>query len=223
MTLNKQGPEKIEWTDYTWNPISGCKHNCDYCYMKRLENRFKNNVMHPALHPSRYDDIVGLTKPSNIFTGSSGDMWGEWVPASWINIVLGIVEKHPQHLFQFLTKNPKRYAEFDLPENGIYGTSMDGLTKTFDNFIHLLNSVQNDRKVFVSFEPLKNRLPLSLILNDFEFLNWVIIGADSNPGARKPPLHWAGMLIGAAQEFGVPVFVKDNYNYPEKFKEMPKL
>ena len=221
MALNKQGLDKIDWTDYTWNPISGCKHGCNYCYVKRLENRLKNSMMHPALHPSRYDDIVGLTKPSNIFVGSSGDMWGEWVPRLWIQTVLDIVEKYPQHNFQFLTKNPKRYNEFDLPENGIYGTTVDGFAPTGANSILLYQCVPGKNKTFISFEPLLKHIPVGQ-LQDLQYVNWIIIGADSNRGADKPPLHWAGALITAAQEYGVPVFVKDNYNYPDRFKEMPK-
>jgi protein gp37 len=219
VALNKQGPEKIDWTDYTWNPISGCKHGCDYCYVKRLEDRFKNNMMTPALHPSRYDDIAGLTKPSNIFTGSSGDMWGAWVPRLWIRTVLDIVLKYPQHTFQFLTKNPSRYGSFDLPSNAIYGTTIDGSKRTRGNMVKLIHSVA-ESKAFISFEPLLEPIPMHEIVY-LAGVNWIIIGADSNAGAKRPLMHWAGALIAAAKQYKIPVFVKDNYGYPEKFKEMP--
>jgi len=236
--LNKQGPGKIDWTDYTWNPISGCLHSCDYCYMRRMQKRFKD-IMIPAFHTQRLDDIKPYLKPSNIkidpggndfsrptniFVGSSGDMWGEWVSKDWINSVLSIIENYPQHRFQFLTKNPERYKEFSLPKNGIYGTTMDGTKKTEWNMAKLLYSTEkhSNLKVFISFEPLLKRIPISAYLEDFEFLNWMIIGANSSRGAKKPPLHWAGALIALAKEFNIPVFVKDNYFYPERFKEMPK-
>lgn len=224
MTLNKQGPGKIDWTDYTWNPISGCKHGCNYCYMLRMEKRFKD-IMKPTFHKNRLNDINNLKKPSNIFVGSSGDMWGQWVSKDWIQTVLNIIIKYPQHNFQFLTKNPKRYGNFNLPENGIYGTTIDGTEKTIWNLRILLQhiswSVQPELKVFVSFEPLLKRIPFHTIINDFEFINWIIIGANSNKGADKPPLHWAGGLIALAEEFGIPVFIKNNYFYPDKFKEIP--
>lgn len=220
MTLNKQGPGKIDWTDYTWNPISGCLHNCPYCYMRRMQIRFEN-VMVPEFHPERLNDIDRLRKPSNIFTGSSGDMWGHWVLKDWIQKVLDTVRKYPQHRFQFLTKNPQRYGEFDLPENGIYGTTIDGTEKTTWNLRILLQYIQTSAHVFVSFEPLIELIYFHTIIKDFEFLDWVIIGANSNRNAEKPPLHWAGALIALAEEFEVPVFIKNNYNYPEKFKEMP--
>lgn len=225
MTLNKQGPGKIDWTDYSWNPISGCLHGCDYCYMRRMEKRFKD-IMKPAFHLNRLDDIKGLKKPSNIFVGSSGDMWGEWVDKDWINSVLSIIQNYPQHRFQFLTKNPSRYGEFSLPENGIYGTTIDGTEKTAWNLEILFQKIlwlpEYQPKIFVSFEPLLKPIPFHTVTKKFEFLNWIIIGADSNHGAEKPPLHWAGVLIALAKEYDIPVFVKDNYAYPERFKEMPK-
>ena len=221
MTLNKQGPGKIDWTDYTVNPISGCLHGCQYCYLKRMEKRF-SGIMKPAFHPERLNDIKKLKTPSNIFVGSSGDAWGDWVPTKQIQSVLDIVAEHPKHQFQFLTKNPKRYASFNLPKNGIYGTSIDGTEKTVNNLYYLIQNVQNESKIFVSFEPLLKRIPLHWIITDFEYLDWIIIGANSNRGAKKPPLHWAGALIALAKECKIPVFVKNNYNYPERFKEMPE-
>lgn len=176
--------------------------------------------MEPAFHDSRLIDIIKLKNPSKIFVGSSGDMWGEWVPETWIQVVLDLVNANPEHTFQFLTKNPRRYADFELPINAIYGTTMDGTDKTMHNFYELLNS-EMYRDLFISFEPLKARIPLHLIADDFECINWIIIGADSTKGAKKPPLHWAGGLISLARDNKIPIFVKDNYAYPERFKEMP--
>ena len=223
--LNKQGPGKIDFCDYSWNPISGCLHGCYYCYMRRMEKRFPG-IMKPDYRERYLIDIQKLKKPSNIFVGSSGDMWGRWVPAEQIENVLDIVTDNPKHRFQFLTKNPKRYREFNLPSNGIYGTTIDGMEKTAWNLEILLQAIkwlpEYQPKIFVSFEPLLKPIPLHTITKNFEYLDWIIIGANSNRGAEQPPLHWAGALISLAIEFEIPVFVKNNYNYPEKFKEMPK-
>jgi len=102
--LNKQGQGKIDWTDYTWNPVSGCNHGCQYCYMLRMEKRFPG-IMTPAFHENRMKDITGLKNPSKIFVGSSGDMWGKWVNSKWISTVINATALSPKHTFQFLTKN----------------------------------------------------------------------------------------------------------------------
>jgi len=94
--LNKQGPDKIDWTDWSWNPITGCKHGCPYCYMLRMEKRFPG-IMKPAFKPEYLDRFKSVRKVKSgdkIFVGSSGDMWGEWVPKEWIHIFFHKAVRH---------------------------------------------------------------------------------------------------------------------------------
>ncbi len=218
--LNKQGPGKIDWCDKTWNPISGkCLHNCGYCYMHRFW------LLHPdmAKHQLKGNYLAdNMPKnPSKIFVGSSTDMWGSWVHDEWIDKVLNKVEKNPQHTFQFLTKNPERYGDYkSLPKNGWYGTTIDGTDKTISNLRYLVETVP-DRLKFVSFEPLIEKPDIGSC-HDFSKLGWVIIGADSSRGANKPPKKWADLLISWCRQDNIPVWVKDNYGYPEVIKEFPK-
>jgi protein gp37 len=125
-----------------------------------------------------------------------------------------VVLANPKHTFQFLTKNPKRYVEFELPQNAWYGTTDDGTGRTRNNIYELTDI--SHRTIFVSFEPL-------LTWVDFfdPLVDWIIIGANSNRGAKKPPIAWADSLIIHAQLFDIPIWVKDNYNYPQKIKEFP--
>ncbi|MDY6789876.1 MAG: DUF5131 family protein [Thermodesulfobacteriota bacterium] len=213
--LNKQNLNKIDWTDYTWNPIAGCLHGCPYCYMRRMEKRF-SGIMTPVFRPGYLADPHRLKKPSKIFVGSSGDMWGEWVGRNHIQAVLESCSQAPRHTFQFLTKNPGRYMEFPQINNAWYGTTCDGTARTEYNIANLVFVVQHPVR-FVSFEPL-----LAPVNPDLSGINWIIIGADSNPGAFKPPVEWAYHLIGLAEEKSIPVFVKDNYGYPDRIKEMPE-
>lgn len=224
--LNKQGPGKIDWTDYTWNPISGCLHNCPYCYMLRMEKRFPG-IMKPGFRLHYLIDPGKLKKPSKIFVGSSGDMWGEWVNHDHIQAVLNSCEQTPRHIFQFLTKNPIKYIEFPQIDNMWYGTTCDGTKQNEDNIYYLtsVRSVINPRNKgrhyrsirFVSFEPL-----LAPVDPDLFGISWIIIGADSNHGAKKPPKEWADHLIKLARENNIAVFMKDNYGYPERIKEFPR-
>lgn len=217
--LNKQGKDKIDWTDFTFNPISGrCEHNCSYCYMHSIWKRFPD---HAKLQIKENYFNINLDKkpPSKIFIGSSTDMWGDWVDEDWISRVLSFVENNDKHTFQFLTKNPNRYADFDLPDNAWYGTTEDGTHKTLENHKILLKHVSQNNIRFVSYEPLIEK---PLLSSEFYDLNWIIVGADSSKGAKKPPEKWASFLINEARQTNTKVFIKDNYNYPDIIKEFPK-
>lgn len=216
--MNRQKPEPkgIGWCDWTWNPISGCLHGCEYCYMRRMEKRFPG-IMEPAFHPERLLQPRKVKKPSLIFTGSSGDMWGRWVKKYWIGYVLDVCSHvAPHHTYQFLTKNPKRYMDFKPLSNCWYGTTSDGTMRTLGNFTGLTRYVKGDFIKFVSFEPLLNE-----VWPELSGIDWVIIGADSTRGAKKPPKEWADIIIEAARKRNIPVFIKDNFGYPDRIKEMP--
>ena len=223
--LNRQGPGKIDWTDWTWNPISGCKHGCPYCYMLRMEKRFPG-IMKPAFKPEyldRFQQVRKVRSGDKIFVGSSGDMWGEWVPKEWIHIFFyKAVRKRPDVIFQFLTKNPERYWEFDFREyqNCWFGTTVDGTKRTELNMSCLVNAIDRQGPKFISFEPLL--ATPSIDIDEFKELDWIIIGADSTRGAELPPLSRADGLIQLARENNIPVWIKDNYRYPDTIKEFPK-
>jgi len=216
--LNKQGKNKIDWCNYSWNPIAGCLHACNYCYLLRMEKRFKG-FMQPKFRPHYLADPLGLKKPSRIFVGSSGDGWGEWVNSFWIEDVLNACVLAHWHIFLFLTKNPKRYIEFEPIMNAWYGTTDDGTERTKNNIRDLVYSVQvPPMGRFVSFEPLLKPVEPNLF-----GIQWIIIGANSNKGAKKPPDEWADRLIELAREQKVAVWMKDNYKYKKRIKEFPNI
>ncbi len=215
--MNKQGPDKIDWCDWSVNPISGCLHPCSYCYLKAMDKRLGSNLIKPNLRGDRLYEIAKLKKPSKIFIGSSGDMWGKWVDKSDIDIVLSYCAPLSRHIFQFLSKNPTRYSDFKCIPNGWYGTTIDGLPFTHNNLEKLVYSTMGAKVRFISFEPL-----LAEVHPNLYDIDWIIIGSDSSRGAKKPPKKWADILIDYARGTNTAVWVKDNYGYGKVIKEWPK-
>lgn len=170
--------------DYTLNPIVGCKKNCDYCYAKKLNDRFKwiPEWTEPVFYPERLKEISKIKEPSTIFIGSMSDCFGSWIPDEWINAIITTIEENPQHRFMFLTKNPIRYFNFNFPDNCWLGTTVDH-AKHNERIALLLGQ---GNKTFLSVEP---------ILSDmsevyFSEIDLVIVGADSSVGAKPPEKEW---------------------------------
>ena len=209
----KQGEHKIDWCDYTWNPISGCKHGCPYCYLHRI-----GCDMTPRVHEHKLDEPFQYKNKKYIFVGSSGDVFGDWVDKENIEEVIKVCRDNPQHIFMFLTKNPKRYNEFEFPENCWCGTTWDGREETKEN-VEILKK-QDVPLRFISFEPLLTEPPTDIL---DENIKWIIIGADSNKGADKPPLEWIDILHKQAKKHSISMWIKDNYGFPQKVKNRPVL
>jgi protein gp37 len=170
---------KIEWTDYTWNPVTGCLHNCPYCYAKRIAMRFDGHFK-PRFRSGRLNDKMPK-KPSKIFVCSMSDLFGDWVKKEWIDAVLKVVNENPQQTFQFLTKNPKRYSEFTFPQNCWLGVTID-----YPNQGKIDELKKKDNYKFISFEPLLGDMSGL----DLSGIDWVIVGAMTGSGAIKPRKEW---------------------------------
>lgn len=197
---------KIEWTDYTWNPITGCRHGCQYCYARKLTARFPEHFpkgFEPTFYHNRLNEPLNVKKPARIFTVSMGDMFGEWVPKLWIDLIFNTMRQCPQHTFQILTKNPKRINEVvsgDMYTPNIWlGTSVEGLNGA--QRIAELKKIPQFH-TFVSFEPLQD-----MIMSDLSGIEWIIIGAQTNP-LKYPPSEAVQSVLYRAQN--IPVFFKNN-------------
>ncbi len=158
---------KIEWTDYTWNPVTGCwgpggtlekPKRCAYCYARRMAGRFmagepEYDLFAPRFHAGRLHEPTKVKKPSQIFVGSIADLFGDWVPKNWIQSVLKAASFAPWHTYQFLTKNPQRLQEFNpWPKNCWIGAT---ITNQTDAEVRLPWLLRADARVrFVSHEPL---------------------------------------------------------------------
>jgi protein gp37 len=195
MVLNKTNGNMYPWVTHTWNPLAGrCKHDCNYCYMKRS---FLGNL-------KKYDGEVRLSDKelntdlgsgNTIFVGSATDIFGEWVPSSAIKSILQYCGKFP-NTYLFQTKNPKRFAEFIglLPKDSIIATTLETNRKydiskapqPFQRYQEFL-TIEFPRKM-ISIEPILD-FDLKEFLMWIENINpeFVSIGADSKNNGLKEP------------------------------------
>ena len=209
----------IEWCDFTWNPYTGCRNTCGFCYARKLaEGRLKGrfgyeNGFEPTFHPDRLQEPYKIKKPSKIFTVSMGDLFGDWMlprkedrGLSWIKLILQVVDDNPHHTFQFLTKYPQNLRLLDYQRPNMWvGTTVT----TWIDFwrIRCLKKYTTGIK-FVSFEPLHGDMQ-ELDLTD---IDWVIIGAETGrrPGKITPEPDWIEDILCATNEYDIPVFMKNN-------------
>jgi protein gp37 len=232
-TFNKQDTTSIEWAQWSWNPITGCKHDCPYCYARDIAQRFTNlyrNGFDPSIWPARFAAPENTHVPKmaeqdvayrNVFTGSMADIFGRWVPEEWIHLIIERVQLNPQWNFLFLTKFPQRVHEFGkMPENAWMGTTVDCQER-----------VANAEKAFakmgggikwLSVEPMLTPLKFSRL----DLFDWIVIGGAS-PSAKTPkwvpPFDWVADLHTQAREAGCAVYHKDNLGMGDeiRLKEFP--
>ena len=208
---------KIEWTDYSWNPITGCKHGCWYCYAKRMFKRFGRSF-EPTFHPDRLGQPARVKKPSKVFCCSVSDLFAPWTKDEWREEVLKDLWRHPRHTFQLLTKNPERIDKnYRFPDNVWVGATVTQQSEVKN--IEKMKDIKAKVR-FVSFEPLLGRIKY-----DLHGIHWIIVGKLT--GSKKVKLNpkWVEELIeeaGALTHWNIPVFLKDNLNWPEKIQEFPE-
>lgn len=222
----------IEWTDATWNPVTGCTKvspGCDHCYAERLTERFngKGSFAEVRLHPDRLDQPLRWKKPRRVFVNSMSDLFHPDVPDSFIREVFdrmrlcdGGVDAvngcpYPQHTFQVLTKRPRRMLKlvhegalgFDIcPPHIWLGVSVED-QKWAANRIPLLIATAAEVR-FLSCEPLLGPIDLSPWVEATAQLHWVIVGGESGPGARAMHEDWVRSLRDQCVTAGVAFFFK---------------
>ena len=200
---------KIEWCDFSWNPITGCLHDCWYCYAKKLALRFPKNFpngFEPTFYPGRLKEPWERKKPAKIFVCSIADIFASWTDRKWRNDVLWESENCAvQHTFIFLTKNPENIPKYYFPKNFWMGATVTNENEDWKNIGEIKKVKCGVR--FVSFEPLLGALPGDISL---ERIDWIIIGKLT--GSRKVKLDpvWVDDILRRAGELGIPVFMKNN-------------
>jgi len=209
------GLSLIEWTEATWNPVTGCSKisaGCKYCYAERMALRLRAmgkpqyaNGFQLTLQPKALEIPLGWRSPRTIFVNSMSDLFHEGVGLAFTKKVFEVMNKCPQHTFQILTKRPQVAANLapflTWTPNIWMGTSVED-----DRVLHRIGSLRTiPAKVrFLSIEPLIGPLPRLPLVG----IHWVIVGGESGPGAREMKVEWVRQLRDRCLQRGVPFFFK---------------
>jgi protein gp37 len=221
--LNEQKDKTdIEWAGWSWNPVTGCLHGCPYCYARDIAfNIYPQEVGFGAtIWPDRLTAPANQKTPQsdnvadkNIFTCSMADLFGRWVPDEWIERVLATVTANPQWNFLFLTKFPKRMAEFTIPANAWMGTTVDVQARVANAERAFANVKAPIR--WLSIEPMIEPLKFSKL----DMFDWIVIGGssaskgtDGTPATPdwSPPIEWIVDLHQQARAAGCKIYYKTN-------------
>ncbi|MBC8344470.1 MAG: phage Gp37/Gp68 family protein [Bacteroidetes bacterium] len=206
---------KIEWTESTWNPVTGCtkiSDGCKNCYSERMAKRLKamkqsnyTNGFKLTLHEQVLEYPLQWKKPQTIFVNSMSDLFHEEIPNEFIFRVFDVMKRAYWHRFQILTKRSARLKEItsllDWPENVWMGVSVENLSVKYR--INDLRAVPAYIR-FLSLEPLLSPLG-HLVLSDIQ---WVIVGGESGPKARPMKKEWVIQIREQCIKQGVPFFFK---------------
>lgn len=215
MSLNKT---RIDWTDFSWNPVTGCHHGCDYCYARALVKRFRLPRWHsfkPPLHCELLDEPARIKRSLRMFVCSMGELFGPWVPQVWIDAVLETVRICSQHTFLFLTKSPERLPSLNpWPDNAWVGATATNQAQA-DRAIQALSLVEAPVR-FLSAEPLLEEIRLHT--TPFE---WLIVGSCTGRKPIQPEHEWVLKLTEQAREGGCAVFYKANLAWENPPRELP--
>ena len=191
----------IEWTQATWNPVTGCtkvSSGCEHCYAERLAKRLQamgnpnyRNGFQVTLHPHMLELPCHWRTSRLVFVDSMGDLFHEEVPTAYIQQVFQVMERCPQHTFQLLTKRSARLPQLNAllpwPDNVWLGVTVEN-----NDYMYRLDDLRATHAAtrFLSFEPLLGPIDSP----DLTDITWAIVGGESGPGARPMKHEWVANL-----------------------------
>lgn len=228
----------IDYVDFSWNPVTGCLGpkgdgvRCHYCYANRLANgRLRKlylahrvpfagdmrNPFAPRFWLPRLDQPFDLKRPSRIFVCDMADLFGDWVSRATQNLIFRAVREADWHTFLFLTKWPSNLAQFNpWPPNAWVGATATDASSALYALCQMENVQAPVR--FLSLEPLlgpidpQRKWPVE----------WIIVGAQTGPGATPPNLEWVHDIAKAATRHCIPIFLKNNLHCWPPRQEFPE-
>ncbi len=205
----------IEWTDATWNPVTGCSKissGCRNCYAERMAQRLKAmgnpnyaNGFQVSLHEHMLDLPLKWKAPKTVFVNSMSDLFHEEVPVWFIQRVFGVMNEAHQHRFQVLTKRSERLVQLSPHLQWGHNIWMGVTVEDLDTLYRVDHLVRTSAHIkFLSCEPLLSPLPDL----DLTGIDWVIVGGASGPGARPMDRKWVCDIKETCLNHGVPFFFK---------------
>ena len=207
----------IEWTEQTWNPVTGCTKvsaGCKHCYAETMAHRLQamgvagyKTGFKVATHPDRLDIPLRRKKPTMYFVNSMSDLFHPKIRAAFVDKVMETIWETPHHTYQILTKRPARmfayfHDRFGVPPNAWVGASVENKRHGVPRIDEL--RYVDGRTRFLSVEPLLE----SIGVIDLTGIHWVIVGGESGPGARPMRPEWAIEVRDQCVAAGVPFFFK---------------
>ena len=205
----------IEWTDVTWNPVTGCtkiSHGCKHCYAERMAKRLREMGVEKYrdgfsvnVHESTLSDPLEWKQPRFVFVNSMSDLFHKSVPAEFIERVFDVMSRAPQHRFQVLTKRPSRVAQMEGRLNWAPNVWL-GVSIESERCMGRLATLKGTgaHVKFLSLEPLLGPLPNM----ELDGIDWVIVGGESGPGARPMEADWVRDIRDQCESNDVPFFFK---------------
>jgi len=206
---------KIEWTESTWNPVSGCNkvsRGCDNCYAERMAIRLQamgtrgyENGFEVTLHPHVLEKPLKMKKPQVIFLNSMSDIFHDKIDDEYIIKIFEIMNRAYWHTFQVLTKRPKRLEQIADKLNWTSNIWM-GVTVEANEYVDRVDYLRNcpANIKFLSIEPLID----SVDKLDYTGIDWVIVGGESGYGARVLEKEWVLEVKDRCLELEIPFFFK---------------
>jgi protein gp37 len=205
----------IEWTDATWNPVTGCSKvspGCKHCYAERMSRRLQLmgqanyvNGFDVTLHPHMLELPLSWRKPRHIFVNSMSDLFHSGVPVDYIQRIFAVMRRAPWHRYQILTKRSDRLAVLDKILDWHPSIWM-GVSVESDSYLHRIDDLRMTQAhiKFLSLEPLLG----ALTGLDLTGIDWVIVGGESGPNARPMEPQWVRSIRDQCLAAGVPFFFK---------------
>lgn len=206
---------KIEWTERTWNPVTGCNkisEGCRHCYAEMMTRRlysmgnqkYRNNFT-PTEHPEDLQEPFKWKKPSKVFVCSMSDLFNEEISFEFVDQVFEVIRQTPIHTYQILTKRALRMAVYfksrEVPTNAWIGVTVEDkqALERIDSIRHINATVK-----FLSCEPLLEDLGTM----DLRGIDWIIVGGESGVSARPMKEQWAVNILNQANKKRIPFFFK---------------
>lgn len=229
--------DAVDWANWTWNPVTGCEHGCEFCYAREIAHSQRMEPYYPFKFEPTFHEYR-LAAPGNtpipdtnderdgrVFVCSMADLFGKWVPDDWIRRVFDSCSRSPEWEYLFLTKWPARYARMPLLKRAWYGSSVIKQADVKRVESAMMNFECESAVKWISLEPMLE----PITFNDISWCDLMVIGSQTQTSqptgfvpAFAPDFDWIFDVVSQCREFGVPYYLKANLGMDVPGMNLPK-